>query len=102
MATNSSKTNKKNTAKNTQATKKSTGRTSSQKTNSAKKRQTVVIEEGLEQENTLRTELILWGALAISLILLLSNFGFGGVVVQLEALQHENTSPASAPRTISS
>ncbi|MBQ1721857.1 MAG: DNA translocase FtsK [Lachnospiraceae bacterium] len=80
MATNSSKTNKKNTAKNTQATKKSTGRTSSQKTNSAKKRQTVVIEEGLEQENTLRTELILWGALAISLILLLSNFGFGGVV----------------------
>ena len=80
MATNSSKTNKKNTAKNTQATKKSCGRTSSQKTNSAKKRQTVVIEEGLEQENTLRTELILWGALAISLILLLSNFGFGGVV----------------------
>ncbi|MCR4998514.1 MAG: DNA translocase FtsK [Lachnospiraceae bacterium] len=87
MATNSSNARKQNTAKSTtkNTTRKSTSRStakraSSQKTNSAKKRQDVYIEEGLEQKNRIRTEVILWAALAISLILLLSNFGFGGIV----------------------
>ncbi len=79
MATNSSKRKQQNTSKSS-TSKKTNRRTSSQQTNAAKKRQTVVIEQGLETDHHIRTELILWGVLAISLILLLSNFGVGGLV----------------------
>ena len=81
MATGNRKTSNRKTSNNRSGNRSSGNRASGRKTNDRRMTKKERMEQ-MAKEEAFRTEVILWGIVAIALLLFVSNLGFGGIVGQ--------------------